>query len=118
MRKLLLTLSAIFLLLISGYAQKRTITGTVTDEKGNPIANASVQIKGTVIGTTTNADGTYSISVPPNGKTLVFSSVNAEAQQIPIGSDDVVNLIRFLLKLLLPPMGLPRKKHLPELHLL
>jgi len=92
MRKLLLTLSAIFLLLISGYAQKRTITGTVTDEKGNPIANASVQIKGTVIGTTTNADGTYTISAPANGKTLIFSSVNAESQQIAIGSDDVINL--------------------------
>ncbi len=92
MRKLLLTLSAIFLLLLGGYAQKRTITGTVTDEKGNPIANASVQIKGTQIGTTTNNDGTYSISVPPNGKTLTFSSISAESQQIAIGSDDVINL--------------------------
>ena len=92
MRKLLLTLSAIFLLLISGFAQKRTITGTVTDEKGNPIANATVQVKGTTIGTTTNVDGTYSISAPPNAKTLMFSSVNAESQQVAIGSDNVINL--------------------------
>ena len=43
-------------------------------------------------GTTTNNDGTYSISVPPNGKTLIFSSISAESQQIAIGSDDVINL--------------------------
>src|SRR6185312_10957934 len=92
MRKLLLTLSAIFLLLLGGYAQKRTITGIVTDEKGNPIANATVQVKGTQVGTTTNADGTYSISAPQNGKILIFSSVNSESQQVPIGSDNVINL--------------------------
>ncbi len=59
MRRFLLTLSAIFLLLVSGLAQKRTITGTVNDEKGNPLSNATVQVKGTTTGTTTNPDGTY-----------------------------------------------------------
>ena len=63
MRKLLLTLSAIFFLLISGISQKRTITGTVTDENGNPLANASVLLKGTNIGTYTATNGTYSVSV-------------------------------------------------------
>jgi len=92
MRKLLLTLSAVFLLLVSGFAQKRTITGTVTDENGNPISNATVQVKGTNVGTTTNADGTFTISVSPNAKTLIFSSVNAEAQQVTIGNENVINL--------------------------
>lgn len=92
MRRLLLTLSTIFLLLISGFAQKKTITGTVTDDKGTPIPNATVQVKGTVIGTTTNTDGTYSISVPPNSKTLVFSSVNVEPQQVAIGNENIINL--------------------------
>ena len=92
MRRFLLTLSAIFLLLVSGLAQKRTITGTVNDEKGNPISNATVQVKGTNTGTTTNPDGTFTISVSPEAKTLLFSSVSTEAQEVPIGDQSVINL--------------------------
>ena len=58
---------------------------TVTDEKGNPVANASVLVKGTTTGTTTKADGTYSLSVPANGKVLVISSVDMLTQEVNIG---------------------------------
>jgi TonB-linked SusC/RagA family outer membrane protein len=92
MRKFLLTLSAIFLLLVSGLAQKRTITGTVTDEKGSPIPNATVQVKGTSIGTTTNSNGDYTLSVSQNSKILVFSSVNAETQEISINGQSLINV--------------------------
>jgi hypothetical protein len=44
------------------------VTGIVTDASTNePIAYASLQIKGTSMGTTTNGEGKYSISVPENG---------------------------------------------------
>src|SRR5215218_4353145 len=56
-------------------AQSRTITGVVKDESGQPLSNISVVVKGTNIGTTTNNAGAYSISVPSNARTLVFTAV-------------------------------------------
>lgn len=86
MRKLFLTFSAILCLLMSSLAQTRTITGRVTDATGLPITGASVIVKGTRIGTTTNADGTYSLSVPANARALVISSVDMTAQEVSIGN--------------------------------
>ena len=48
MRKILLFLSAMFLLLGSVIAQNRVVTGKVTDEKGNPLSNVSIIIKGSI----------------------------------------------------------------------
>src|SRR5690606_34540129 len=67
------------------------VTGKVTDDKGNPIPNASVLVKGTSTGTTTKTDGTYSLNVPAGATTLVFSSVSMGIQEVPIGSGSVVN---------------------------
>ena len=50
-------------------AQNRTITGTVNDQNGQPVANASVVVKGTTLGTVTNEVGTFSISVPASATT-------------------------------------------------
>ena len=50
------------------------VRGKITDDKGQPLAGVSVSIKGTTTGTTTDAGGNYSISVP-DGATLVFSYV-------------------------------------------
>ncbi len=92
MRKLLLTLSAIFFLLISGISQKRTITGTVTDDKGVPVANASVQLKGTKIGTITATDGTYSLPVSVNTGSIVFSGINLEAKEESIADRSTIDV--------------------------
>jgi TonB-linked SusC/RagA family outer membrane protein len=91
MRKLLLTLSAIFCLLISTIAQNRTITGRVTDANSQPIAGASVVVRGTRIGTTTSSTGNFSLNVPPGARTLQISSVNMTTQEVAIrgGSIDV-----------------------------
>jgi len=91
MRKvLLLVISQLFLL--SGIlAQDRTVTGKVTDEKGNPLANASIKVKGTNSGTITKPDGTYSLVIPSTGTTLVFSFVDMEDIEVIIGSQRVIN---------------------------
>ncbi len=91
MRKLLLSLAAVLLLSLQLYAQ-RTITGKVTDDKGSPVSNASVIVKGTSTGTVTKEDGTYNLTVPANARTLVFSVVNMEQQEITIGSQSVINV--------------------------
>jgi len=68
------------------YAQNRTVTGTVTSkEDGLPLPGVTVKVKGTTLGTVTNASGKFTISVPPSG-TLAFSFVGyltVDNQPIP-----------------------------------
>lgn len=91
MRKLVFMLS-LLLCSLQLIAQNRTVTGKVTDENGNPIPNASVLIKGTNIGTTTKADGTYSLSIPSSAKVLVFSSIGMTSSEISIGTKGVISI--------------------------
>src|SRR5689334_17442370 len=80
------------MLLLSAFGQDRTITGKVTDDNGSPIPNASVIIKGTKTGTVTRADGTFSLTIHSNAKTLVVSSVNFEEKLISLGSNSAYNV--------------------------
>lgn len=92
MRKLVLLIMAIFLSISHLWAQQRTITGRVIDDKGTPLSGASVFIKGTKTGTITKSDGTYSISIPPNTKALVFSSVNMVEREVAITDQTAINV--------------------------
>ncbi|MDR6341062.1 TonB-linked SusC/RagA family outer membrane protein [Filimonas zeae] len=85
MRKLLLFVVTCFLLL-QAWAQNRTVTGKVTDEQGKPVANASVSVKGTTKGTITKEDGTFSLAIAENAKSLVVTSVGFTPQELPIGN--------------------------------
>ncbi len=65
-KKLLLTLTLFMVILGSVFAQERTITGTVTSsvEGEGPIPGVTVVVKGTAVGTITDANGKYSVNVP------------------------------------------------------
>ncbi len=66
------------------------IRGTVTDEKGLPLAGASVLVKGTTIGTTSDAAGKFSLSIPNANVTLEISSVGYEPMEYPLnGSTEI-----------------------------
>lgn len=91
MKKIYSLMLAILFLCTSALAQ-RTVTGKVTDEKGSPLANVSVQVKGATAGTVTKEDGTYSLVVPANGRVLVFSSVDMATQETSIGNDGNVSV--------------------------
>jgi TonB-dependent starch-binding outer membrane protein SusC len=91
MRKLLLLLFGVVFFATQAMAQ-RTITGKVTDEKGQPVANASVVVKGTTAGVTTKADGTFSLPVPKNGTVLVISSVDMLTQELNIAGGTTFNI--------------------------
>ncbi len=90
MRKLFLLLWGVVFFATQALAQ-RIITGKVTDEKGNPVSNVSVLVRGTTTGTTSKADGTYSIEIPANAKALVFSSVDMSPVEVSIGTGAQVN---------------------------
>lgn len=87
-----LSLLAVGLFLAMALFAQRSISGRVTDERGNPLQGASVQVLGTQTGTSTKADGTYSISVPQNARMLIFSSIGLEPQQITIGSSNTIDV--------------------------
>ena len=90
---LLLTLAVVLSLV--GFAQNVTVTGKVTDSKtGEGVPGVSVVGKGTTKGTTTGADGAYSLSVPSTVKQLIFSNVSFEKQTVTInGTTANVSLI-------------------------
>jgi len=67
-------------------AQQKTITGTVTDTEGLPLPGVTVIVKGTTIGTATNAEGFYSLQGIPEDATVVFSFVGMKTQEIEIGN--------------------------------
>jgi TonB-linked SusC/RagA family outer membrane protein len=59
------------------------VSGRVTDSKGEGIPGVTVLVRGTTIGTSTDASGAYTLSVP-EGSTLIFSSVGFTTQEIPV----------------------------------
>jgi TonB-linked SusC/RagA family outer membrane protein len=83
-----------FLLLISwtALAQPKTVTGSISDPEGKPLANVSVQVLNSSIGTTTNATGQFTIQVPNSDAVLVFSMVGFTTQQVRVGNNQTVQI--------------------------
>lgn len=74
-------------------AQNRTITGKVTSEKDkNALIGVTVSVKGTTIGTSTDASGNYSISVPSNNTVLVFTYVGMKKTEVSIGTNATIDV--------------------------
>jgi len=88
MKKLLLASWCLFMLFISVvHAQNKTVTGRVTSkDDGLPLPGVSVRVVGTTLGTQTNADGKFSLSVPASAKSLGFSFIGFTSQTVEITS--------------------------------
>lgn len=91
MKKLLLLASSLFLLVITVLAQQ-TISGRVTDDKGNPVEGISVKLKGTSTGTSTDKNGDYTIRVSGTNPKLVFSGVGFNEKEVDAFSASSVSL--------------------------
>lgn len=74
------------------FAQNKTIRGTVTDDKGAPLAGASVGAKGSAAGTATNASGSFTIGLPASTNQITVSFLGFETQTITIGNNTTVNV--------------------------
>ncbi len=91
MRKFAAIIFCLFLAVVQLSAQSRTVTGKVTDENGNPIANASVYVKGSKQGTSTNAEGLFTLrNVPASVRTVTISSLNYVAKDVQISAQNTV----------------------------
>ncbi len=90
MRKIL-TILVIVLSATIAFAQNRTVTGTVTDQKGKPIASASVLFKGKKTGVSADVDGNFKISAKA-GDVLVISAVNFSSKEVKVGAQATINI--------------------------
>ena len=72
-------------------AQNLTVTGTVKDNKGEPLPGVNIILDGTTTGTVTDIDGNYRIEVPSNG-VLIFNFIGFEVQSVPVNGQSVVNV--------------------------
>lgn len=75
-------------------AEPRTVTGTVTDQTGQPVPGVSVFVQGTTTGTTTDIDGRFSLPVPAEqlGGRLEFNSLGYETVTLAVGDRNIFNV--------------------------
>lgn len=93
MRKFVAILLCAVLAVTQVSAQNKTVRGKVTEDGKKPVANASVLVKGSTLGTKTDDNGNYTIAVPANAKVLSFSALNFETQEQSIGSKTEINVV-------------------------
>lgn len=73
-------------------AQSFSVSGKVSDQNGNALPGVNVVVKNTTTGTTTAADGTYSVNAPGPNATLTFSFIGFSSQDIAIGGRSAINV--------------------------
>ncbi|HLO82460.1 MAG TPA: TonB-dependent receptor [Chitinophagaceae bacterium] len=88
--KEILLLCLLIFLGLSTSAQEKTVAGKVTGPNGVPVSKASIQVKGTTIGTSTDESGAFSFLVPTSSKTLLVSSVGFAARELPIAAGTMI----------------------------
>lgn len=75
-------------------AQKRTVSGIVTDSKNEPLIGVNVTIKNaSTTGTITDIDGKYSLEIPSGNSVLVFSYIGYSTQEIKVSNRSVVDIV-------------------------
>jgi len=114
MKRLTYYLLCLFLSIGVATAQTTRVTGTVTSaEDGEPVIGASVIVKGTTIGTVTTFDGTFSLDVPQNARTLVVSYIGMQPQEVAVQANIRIVMradMQALDEVVVTAMGLTREK--------
>lgn len=90
-RNALLVLLGLLLVTAQAHAQQKTVTGRVTSEQGDPMPNVQIVVKGTNLGTLTDGEGMYSISVAV-GQVLQFSFLGTATAERVVGAENTINV--------------------------
>lgn len=91
MRKSAMLLLAVFGFTAFALAQTQTVSGTVTDKKGEPLPGVTVSIKNTKIAASTNAQGVYSLSNVAKDAVLVFTGVGVTDKEVNVNGNATIN---------------------------
>jgi TonB-linked SusC/RagA family outer membrane protein len=78
---------------VAAEQQKREITGSVKENQGGLLPGVTVAVKGTTIGTTTNANGEFKLALPPDAKTLIFSFIGMQSLEIQLKGQTRIDAI-------------------------
>jgi|WetSurSiteA1Bulk_404760.scaffolds.fasta_scaffold01436_4 TonB-dependent starch-binding outer membrane protein SusC len=73
--------------------QIKEISGSVKDNQGLPLQGVSIAAKGTTVGTISDSNGQFKLSVPSEAKTLIFSFIGMKSQEIQIGDLTTFNVV-------------------------
>ncbi|MEL7002853.1 MAG: SusC/RagA family TonB-linked outer membrane protein, partial [Bacteroidota bacterium] len=94
MKRILQLMCSILIILTCSFASygQRTISGQVLDENNSPLPGANVLVKGTSNGTVTDIEGNYTLQVPNDANTLVFSFVGYLTEEALIGQRTQINV--------------------------
>ncbi len=79
--------------IIEQQPQEKEIKGTVKDAQGLPLPGVSIVVKGTTIGIVSDSDGNFSLLIPVEAETLVFSFVGMKSQEVDITGKTSVNVV-------------------------
>ena len=71
----------------------KPLKGSIMDDKGEIVVGASIIVKGTNKGTTSDANGNFNLSVPNEGSSIIVSSVGYESQEILFGNKAIIDVI-------------------------
>jgi len=94
MRKIIVMLALVAFVGLQGVFAQTSVTGTVSSsEDGGTLPGVSVVVEGTSLGTTTDMDGRFSLSVPTDATALLFSFVGMEAQRVAFTGQTVINVV-------------------------
>lgn len=99
-KKILLPIKFALIILFLGFFQvnandsfqEKIVTGTVSDETGELLPGANIQVEGTQIGTVTDLSGKYSIKIPATGSVLVFSYIGYLSERITVTDQTVIDV--------------------------
>lgn len=117
MKQKLLSFFMSMLLIGSAYAQEKTISGRVTSsDDGSSLPGVTVTVVGTAMGTQTNLNGEYTISVPVSASALEFSFIGFTKQAVTIGNRTTINVslvtdAQQLGEVVVTALGIVRKKN-------
>ena len=81
-----LFLSFLVLVSVQSLAQSKKLSGTVTDEKGDALAGATISVRNSTTSTLTNALGKFSLDVPAGAKAIVITFTGMEREEVLIGA--------------------------------
>lgn len=92
-KHLLAAAFVLFVLAINANAQTRAVSGIVRFQDSSPVPGAFIYVKSnTSIGTTSDVDGRWSLSVPPDA-VLVFSFIGTKTQEVPVGNRSTIDVV-------------------------
>ncbi len=94
MKKIILLLLPIIFFGVVAFQSKieKVITGSIADEKGNPISFAAIRVKDARVGTSADANGVYKITLPQNATAIVFAAVGFVSVEEQINNRTVINV--------------------------